>query len=432
MNYSRLLNNVSGLQLFQLLRFGSFLFTAILLAKGGIELQVIGAYESLMFVSGALSFFWVNALLNSLLASYPSHHEKKKYLFSVAVLVMLCSVVIFLFLHIAKPLLFSLFAENAIPYFTLFSFFLLLNNPCYLIEYIYLANEKPKDLLRYGLVSFTLTIAVVVLPLYLGYDLSVSLQGLIAVSIFKLIWLCKLLLEYGEIKLRGNYLKQHFKLALPLLFSFLISGSADYIDGLMVTHFFGAQWFAIFRYGAKEFPFSLLLANALSVALLPVLSAADQMQQGMDRLKEKSKNLMHFLFPVSIVLLLTSQWFYPLVFNKNFIASAAVFNVYILLVISRLVFPQTIVMALKETKAILVISIAEIAVNVVCSYLLMLRFGIMGIAYGTLIAFAVEKALLMLYLFLIKKINPSKYIPIKTWTVYCILLILCYCIIHQL
>ena len=69
MNYKPLLNNVSGLQLFQLLRFGSFFLTGILLAKGPVSLDTIGSYESLMFVSGALSFFWVNALLNSLLAS---------------------------------------------------------------------------------------------------------------------------------------------------------------------------------------------------------------------------------------------------------------------------------------------------------------------------------------------------------------------------
>ena len=127
LNYSRLLNNVSGLQLFQLLRFGSFLLTGILLAKGGIGLETIGAYESLMFISGALSFFWVNALLNSLLASYPSHTEKKKYLFNVALLVLLFSGVLFITIRLAEPVVISFFSKNAVPYFHLFSFFLLLN-----------------------------------------------------------------------------------------------------------------------------------------------------------------------------------------------------------------------------------------------------------------------------------------------------------------
>ncbi len=423
---------MSGLQLFQLLRFGSFLLTGILLAKGNINLEIIGAYESLMFMSAALSFFWVNAMLNSLLASYPSHTEKKKYLFNVAVLIMIISIAVFVILRVAEPMIITLFSKNALPYFNLFTFFLLINNPCYLIEYIYLIQEKPKALLIYGILSFAAAVLVVVVPLYMGYDLAVSIKGLILLAVLKLLWLLKLLLEHSETKVYKPYIRQHFHLALPLLLSFLMSGSAEYIDGMMVTHFFGAEVFAIFRYGAKEFPFSLLLANALSMALLPVLSRTNHLEDGMTTLKQKSERLMHFLFPVSIVLLLTSQWFYPLVFNKNFAASAPVFNVYLLLILSRLLFPQTIVMALKETRIIFVISVIEITVNIMASYLLMMRFGLMGIAYGTVIAYFVEKGLLMLYLFHTKKIMPGKYIPIRVWTVYCIILLLCYTLVIKI
>ena len=135
---------------------------------------------------------------------------------------------------------------------------------------------------------------------------------------------------------------------------------------------------------------------------------------------------MHVLFPVSMIFLLTSKWFYPLVFNSNFAASVPIFNVYLLLVMSRMIFTQTIVMALKQTKIIFYISIAEIMANIIASYLLMLRFGIIGIAYGTVIAYFLEKALLMWYLFHTKKIIPWKYIPVRVWTIYCFLLLLCY------
>lgn len=421
------MNNISGLQLFQLLRFGSFLITGILLAKGGIGLEIIGAYESLLFVSGALSFFWVNALLTSMLTSYPSHTDQKKYLFNVAVLIAVCSALIFIAIRVAEPFFISLFTKGATPYFHLFSYLLLLNNPCYLIEYIYLIKEKPKHLLVYGIVTFSISIALVVVPLYLQCDLSVSILGLVALAILKLIWLLLLLLRNAEFKLETQFVKQHFYLAFPLLLSFLMSGSADYIDGLMVTHFFGAEQFAIFRYGAKEFPFSLLLANALSMALLPTMSSSANFEEGMNLLKQKSKRLMHFLFPLSMILLLTSWWFYPIVFNHHFAASVPVFNIYLLLIISRLVFPQTLVMALQETRTIFYISIIEIAINVVGSYFLMLHFGLIGIAYGTIIAFFMEKMLLMTYLKVKRNIAPAKYIPIKTWFIYFVLIIICYC-----
>ena len=77
------------------------------------------------------------------------------------------------------------------------------------------------------------------------------------------------------------------------------------------------------RYGAKEFPFSLLLANALSIALISKLSNQNELEEGMTVLKEKSKRLMHVLFPVSILFLLTSKWFYPLVFSIKYFLKTA-------------------------------------------------------------------------------------------------------------
>jgi len=64
------MDTVKSLQLFQILRFGSFFLTGILLAKGPLSINTIGAYESLMFFSGAVSFFWISGLLNGLLSKY--------------------------------------------------------------------------------------------------------------------------------------------------------------------------------------------------------------------------------------------------------------------------------------------------------------------------------------------------------------------------
>ena len=379
-----------------------------------------------MFIAGACSFFWVNGFLNSLLAAYPAHTEKGKYLFNVFLLLVCCSVIVFLSLKVAEPFLTTFLTKEALHYLPLFSYFILLNSPCFLIEYIYLLKEKSKHLLTYGIIVFFLTITFTVVPLYLGLGLIVSLQALVALSIFKLLWLIRLIVKHTELKIESKYLSQHFYLAFPLVLSFLMSGSAEYIDGLMVNHFFGAEMFAIFRYGAKEFPLSLLIANALSTALIPILSESGQLDKGMSLIKEKSRRLMHLLFPLSILLLSLSNWFYPMVFNSHFSASAPIFNTFLLLIICRLLFPQSLIMALKKTKVILIISVIEIAVNVIASYLLMLQFGIIGIAYGTVLAFFVEKIILIFYLYKYQNILPWKYIPINTWSAYCLLLLLCY------
>jgi O-antigen/teichoic acid export membrane protein len=218
---------------------------------------------------------------------------------------------------------------------------------------------------------------------------------------------------------------------LPLILSFLLSGSSDYIDGFLVTSHFGSDAFAIFRYGAREFPVSLLLANALSTAMVPALSIHKTEQEGFDQLKKSSLRLMHFLFPLTIALMLSSTYLYPLIFRKEFMESAPIFNVYLLLIVSRMIFPQTVVMAKQSTGIVFKIAIIEIIVNVLASYLLMLKFGIIGVAWGTVIAYYTEKLFLSGYLYKVYGLQLGSYTPVKVWTFYTLLVFTTYLFVEN-
>jgi O-antigen/teichoic acid export membrane protein len=99
-----------------------------------------------------------------------------------------------------------------------------------------------------------------------------------------------------------------------------------------------------------------------------------------------------------------------------------------LLTISRVVFPQAILTALRANKLILAVAVAEMLINIVASILLAQRFGLVGVAYGTVIAFVAEKILMTLILYCIYDIAPSRYIPFVPFTIYSVLLTLCYLI----
>ena len=82
-----------------------------------------------------------------------------------------------------------------------------------------------------------------------------------------------------------------------------------------------------------------------------------------------------------MVIMLFSRWFYPRLFNPEFHKSAGIFMVYSLLIIPRLLFPQTIVVGRKKTRVTLVAALIEIAINIPLS-LLMIKwgYGIVGVA----------------------------------------------------
>jgi O-antigen/teichoic acid export membrane protein len=100
-------------------------------------------------------------------------------------------------------------------------------------------------------------------------------------------------------------------------------------------------------------------------------------------LKRGVSRLMHFLFPLTALLLLVSKPLFPVVFNSAFSESATVFNIYLLLVISRLLMPQTILNGLKLTRQIMVAAFFELVLNVALSLFLLAVWGIAGIAFAT-------------------------------------------------
>ena len=226
-----------------------------------------------------------------------------------------------------------------------------------------------------------------------------------------------------------NQFIDDFKLATlsaPLILSMLISGSAETIDGLLVGHFLGPEAFAVFRYGARELPFSSLLAAALSTAMVARLSQTEISSDALKELKHETAWLMHAVFPISILFVLCSHWLYPLLFSSTFLPSAGVFNIYLLLVISRSFFPQAVVMASGRHDVIFKTALIELPLNVLFSVLLIFPLGIKGVAWGTFIAFLAEKLILAYRLNLISGIKLSDFQPIRLWIIYSVLMLVAF------
>ena len=203
----------------------------------------------------------------------------------------------------------------------------------------------------------------------------------------------------------------------PLILSALFSGFIPYIDGIIISHRFNEEAFAVFRYGAMELPIVYLLATAFSNAMVREFSNLS-LRDSLEMIKRRSLKLMHFLFPLTMLFLLVSKWMYPILFSHDFTRSADVFNVFLVLVISRLVFPQTILIGLKRTGVILFASIFEIIFNIVLCFVFIGKFGIVGVAYATFISSFAEKAFSVAYCHYKLKIKPAEYISIKNFLGY--------------
>jgi len=314
---------------------------------------------------------------------------------------------------------------NQIPYFNWLLVYLFLSSPSSLIEYLFLSKSKSVHIIIYGLVSYGLQFIFLTIPPLLDLPMEYSVFGLITISALRFLFLLIILGKYSRFTLSLPFLEEHIKLAYPLIFSSLLSGSGQYIDTAIVTHFFNTEMFAIFRYGAREFPLVIILSNSLGLAMIPEFSRLS-MADCLIKIKSNSLRLMHILFPVTAVLIITSNWLFTFFFTANFSLSAKIFNIYLLQIIFRLIFPETILIGKRITKIFLAVSFVEIVLNVALSLFLVRLIGITGIVYGTFLANLFERFVLIAIVKQRLKVKIHEYISIGWYLTYSIAILVVY------
>lgn len=424
---------VSALQVFQIVRYSTLMLIGIVFAKSGLSISDIGQYETFLLIAGAVSFFWLNGLVQGFLPLIKKEDTEGKTpeLFNVFYLITGLSVLSGVFLIIfERSIAGFLLQKSSVPYLNYLLIYLLISAPASLVEYIYLLKNQGRQLIRYGVVSFSLLFILVILPPVAGLGIQYSLAGLVASVAFRYGWLLVLLFRNSVPTLDVGFIRMHLRCSTPLILSMLLSGSAQYIDSFIVTSYFDDATFAVFRYGAREFPLVLLMANAFSISMLPGFADRSKLASNLERIRINAQRLGNWMFPLSGMLMLVSHWAFPVVFNVGFAESATIFNIYLLLIVSRLLFPQTILIGLQKNKLIMGASLLEIIVNVTSSLFFVQIWGLAGIAYGTLLAYVFEKVYLMVCVSKTCNIPVTSYLNVTKHLIYSVLLILEFIIIE--
>ena len=180
--------------------------------------------------------------------SFPLYHRNKTYkrlgsngkekspeIFNAFLLLSFFSLMVFFIGQSIKGSISIFSFSGNVPYINLLLFYILLSNPVCLIEYIYLLNNRSYRIIQYGLYTFTAQLIVVIAPIVAGKNLVWSFYGLILIAVVRWVWLIILLRRYTEMKISVKFMKEHLYFGFPLILTSLISGSAQYIDGLIIS-----------------------------------------------------------------------------------------------------------------------------------------------------------------------------------------------------
>jgi len=417
------------MQAFHLLRQGAIILTAVLLAKSSLSTTEIGGYEQLLYINYAITFFWVSGLIQGLLTKYPDADaaDRGAYLFNSFLLFFGVSLLFYVLLRVfAGPALQFFTGKPELDYYYIFLLYLLFNLPTYLVENYYLLLNRPHWIFYFGLFSFLGHLLVVLVPVFANWGFVYSFYGLVGLALCKFIWLLRLVQQRGRREWRPDLLRGWLWLAAPLMGYAFIGGMLQTFDNWLVNYWYDGdeEKFAIFRYGARELPLALALASAFSSAMLP--EVRKDLETALRAIRQKSLRLFHLLFPVSVVLLLSSDWLFPVVFNEAFEESIPIFDTFLLILSSRLIFSRTVLVGLQDNRMVLGISFLELLINIGSSLLLIRYLGLPGVAVGSIIAYSAEKALICLYLWRKYAIAVPRYTHLGWWGGYTGALLLIY------
>jgi len=410
-----------SLQVFNAMRFGIAILIAIVLAKIA-DTETINIYESLVLIGTTFTFFYASAINHTLVPfAEGTSEEGRKTIYYTAFRMLLIGVIIstlamFVYAHTVSK-------EPEQPYLYLYIAFIMFNTPALLAENILLIEKRLNSLVIYGALAFGLQLAAVSIPLLFG-NLMRSILLLAVVGILKFGYTIFLINKYNIWSKSKEQFKTLFKVSSPVMGSLFLANGYLYISTFLIKFNSSAESFNIFRYGSREFPLFMILANSFSTIQSGLLAKAKgNIDSALEQMKKSSVRLMNQLFPIAILLSLSSSFLFKIAFNDSLAEAYQIFNILLLILLSRLLFPQSILLAIKKNRPMLTASFLEFTLGISLSIVLIQTHGIIGVAWAMVAAHIIDKVVLCYYAHK-EGFALNSYFPWKIYLVYSIPLVI--------
>lgn len=408
-------------------RQGAHLAAALLLANSWLSPAQVGHYEQWLFLGYLLTSFWVTGALQGFLTFFPGlggPAQQEMAWTACAVLVAGAFTVSGIFWAFQGQLLPLFTGTDEVPALGLYLLALCLNLSGFLLEHLLLVFRRSRMLLAQGLLFAAGHLLAVAWGSWHAPALDHLAMALLLTGCCKLAVLGIVLVrEASWPRFKVQLARKWLGYSVPLMGYALIGALSLSFDSWLVGwHYEGeARTFAVFRYGARELPLALALAGAFATAVLPLLS--EDLGKGLAAMKSRAIRLFHLLFPFSIALLLSSGYWFPLLFGEEFRESVPLFNIFLLVLASRLLFPRTVLMALGANRAVFWLGFLELALNMFLGFWWVEWLGLAGVAWATVAAYTADKLLMCIYLKARFGISWHAYTPARHFVVYTTLML---------
>ncbi|MCC6721112.1 MAG: hypothetical protein IT243_02850 [Bacteroidia bacterium] len=408
------------LQIFNLLKTLSIVVVSIILAKTVKNQSYIAKWETLMLFSGSFTFFYVSGLGYTLLSFIKKYPPEKYISIFKNAFFLLFSFGLFSCLAIVLTEIFSNASQTSFLYILLFCIYVLGNVCSSVLEYYFLIFKQYKILIWWGIFNF---IAFVLSPCIIIFrDFYYAIFALSILGVLKFVFIFFIIkkpFDFGKLE----FIKPLLKFNIPVILSLLLGTGYIYIANFIAKASVNDSDFNLFRYGSREFPVFMVLANSYSIVLGSIASSNNNTSDFWVRISKNHRRLLFQLFPLAIILMIFSPFIFKILFSDSFVSSSIIFNILLLTLIARVVFPQSLLLGYGISKYSFWASLVEFVSGTILSLIFVKQFGISGIAWSITIAYFIEKIILIIFCYKIK-IPFHKSINLKWFLIFTVLLII--------
>ncbi|MCB9252580.1 MAG: polysaccharide biosynthesis C-terminal domain-containing protein [Flavobacteriales bacterium] len=415
-------DGLGHLQFYSALKPLSIVCIAILFAKFIPDYHIIHQWESILLLGTSLSFFYVSGMgytLVSFVKRYEPDDWPKIFGTSFIVLTVLSLLSSLALIYIGT----TVWKDYMHPeILVLYSIFLTGSTAATVLEYELFVRKSFRKLFYWGGLNFLAYVLLPTLPLLLGYTFIYSFYALAILGLVRfLVTLSFLKFSFGQFD--KYILHKLYKLNLPVILSLLTGTGYVYLTHFILQNRVSEMDFNLFRYGSRDFPFFLIMANSFSIVLGGITASEYPSEEYWKKVKRSHLRLMHQLFPAACIFMFISPVVFSGVFNPEFKPAFRVFNILLLTLIPRMLFPQSILLGISKTKYNFYASVIEFAGGMILVYLFLPVWGILGAALAICLAFVLEKLILIAFCYK-EKISFLNSMDLKWYLFYSTLLIL--------
>jgi len=263
--------------------------------------------------------------------------------------------------------------------------------PAAVLGAVMLTQNKTFTLAKYNVISSLLLTGLTIA----GVVITRSYSGpLIAQIFFPLVllpvvlWLC-----FKNVPGRLSWPKRESMLemanyAVPLGLASTIGMIMLQTNKIVVSAMCTPEEFANYVNGAIEIPLIGIITGSISSVILVDMTTyvhKGKKKEAIDLFKKASIKSATLLFPVMIFLFITAKPFIVTLYSEKYLESIVPFFIYLFVIPVRIVVYGAALMALGQSRVILIRSIFDLLVNIVLSIFLVHFWGYLGAAIATVV-----------------------------------------------